>query len=122
MENLEPAATRERERRLERDMRSRRILGALLMPLLILGGCYMGSSSVQAPPPPPPAPVETVSAQPGPTYVWIPGAYTWQQPTRTYVWVPGHWTVPPRDHAWVPGHWETQASGPVWVDGQWRHN
>ena len=105
-------------------MRSSRIAGNLLLLLLPLHivGCAMGPSSVQAPPPPPPAPVETVSAQPGPAYVWIPGAYTWQQSTRTYVWVPGHWTIPPQGHAWVPGHWETHVGGPVWVDGQWRHN
>jgi WXXGXW repeat (2 copies) len=58
----------------------------------------------------------------GPSYVWVPGSYTWQPPNRTYVWVPGHWTIPPQGLVWVPGHWETQANGTVWVDGQWRHN
>jgi WXXGXW repeat (2 copies) len=106
----------------EMTMPARFIVGGLLTALLLLGGCSMFSSAVQAPPPPPPAPVETISPQPGATYVWIPGAYTWQAPTRTYVWVPGHWTVPPKDYVWVPGHWETQANGTVWVDGQWRHN
>jgi hypothetical protein len=37
--------------------------------------------------PPPAAPLETVPAQPSPSYVWVPGAYTWQSATRTYVWV-----------------------------------
>jgi hypothetical protein len=103
-------------------LKKRSTLGALVTSLLILGGCYMPPSRVQAPPPPPAAPLEAVPAQPGPTYVWVPGAYTWQPVTRTYVWVPGHWTVPPRGYVWVPGHWETQANGTVWVDGQWRHN
>ena len=103
-------------------MKTRSMLGALAVSLLILGGCHLPPSAVQAPPPPPAAPLETVPAQPGPTYVWVPGAYTWQSATRTYVWVPGHWTVPPQGYVWVPGHWETQANGTVWVDGQWRHN
>ena len=103
-------------------MKTRSMLGALAMSLLILGGCHLPPSTVQAPPPPPAAPLETVPARPSPSYVWVPGAYTWQSATRTYVWVPGHWTVPPQGYVWVPGHWETQANGTVWVDGQWRHN
>jgi WXXGXW repeat (2 copies) len=103
-------------------MMRRSILGGLAISLLVLGGCYMPPSNVQAPPPPPAAPAENVPAQPSPNYVWVPGAYTWQSATRTYVWVPGHWTVPPQGYVWVPGHWETQANGSSWVDGQWRHN
>jgi hypothetical protein len=104
-------------------MKTRSILGGLLTSVLFLGGCYIPPpSKVQAPPPPPPVPVETVPAQPGPKYVWVPGSYTWQPVTRTYAWVPGHWTIPPQGYVWVPGHWETQANGTVWVDGQWRHN
>lgn len=97
-------------------------VGSVLIAAAVLGGCYMPPSSVQAPPTPPPAPMETVSAQPGPSYVWVPGTYTWQPATRTYVWVPGHWTVPPRGYVWVPGHWETHSTGNQWVDGYWRPN
>lgn len=103
-------------------MKTRSVLGGLLAPLLLMGGCYMPSAKVQAPPPTPPAPLETVPDRPGPKYVWVPGSYTWQPATRTYVWVPGHWTIPPQGYVWVPGHWETQANGTVWVDGQWRHD
>ena len=103
-------------------MTSRSIVGSCLIATAILGGCYMPRSSVQAPPPQPAAPVETVPAQPGPNYVWVPGAYTWQPASRAYVWVPGHWTIPPRGYVWVPGHWETHTSGNQWVDGYWRQN
>lgn len=103
-------------------MMTRAILGGLLASLLLLGGCYLPPSSVQAPPPTPAAPLETVPPQPGPAYVWVPGSYTWQPATRAYVWVPGHWTVAPRGFVWVPGHWETQATGNVWVDAHWRQN
>ena len=103
-------------------MKTRSALGALAMSLLILGGCTMSPTRVQAPPPPPAAQPEVVPAKPGPSYVWVPGSYTWQPANKTYVWVPGHWTIPPQGFVWVPGHWETQANGTVWVDGQWRHN
>ena len=106
-----------------RSMRIRSIVAALAAPLLVLGGCSaFPHSAAQAPPPAPAAPLETVPPQPGPSYVWVPGSYTWQPVSRTYVWVPGHWTIPPRGYAWVPGHWETQANGNVWVDGYWRQN
>ena len=78
-------------------MLSRTIVGAVLASLLILAGCStFPHSAAQAPPPAPASPMETVPPQPGPTYVWVPGAYTWQPATRAYVWVPGHWTVPPK--------------------------
>ena len=104
-------------------MKTRSMLGALPMSLLILGGCHLPPSAVQAPPPPPAAPLETVPAQPGPTPTCgCPEPTRGSPPRRTYVWVPGHWTVPPQGYVWVPGHWETQANGTVWVDGQWHHN
>jgi hypothetical protein len=77
-------------------MKSRSILEGLVMALLFLGGCHLPPSAMQAPPPPPAAPVEAVPAQPGPSYVWVLGSYTWQPASRTYVWVPGHWTIPPQ--------------------------
>jgi hypothetical protein len=113
---------RARDRRPETKVRMRPILGGLVMSFLLLGGCYLPSSTVQAPPPPPAAPTETLPPQPGPAYVWVPGSHVWQPATRAYVWVPGYWTIPPQGYAWVPGHWETRANGTVWIDGQWRHN
>jgi hypothetical protein len=102
---------------------SRPLAAGVLASLLIVAGCSTTRySGAQAPPPAPASPAEAVPAQPGPAYVWVPGAYAWQPATRTYVWVPGHWTIPPRGYVWVPGHWETQASGNVWVDGAWRAN
>lgn len=117
-----PSVAGTRPNRREKAMKARSMLGGLLTSLLLLGGCYMPPSTTQGPPPPPAAPLETVPAQPSPSYVWVPGSNTWQPATRTYVWAPGHWTVPPQGYAWVPGHWETQANGSVWVDEQWRHN
>jgi hypothetical protein len=102
---------------------TRSTLAGLMGSMLLVAGCGTYPHTAGTPPPPPPAaPTETMPPQPGPTYAWVPGAYTWQPATRTYVWVPGHWTVPPRGHVWVPGHWQTQANGNVWVDGQWRQN
>jgi hypothetical protein len=89
--------------------------------LLALAACSASPAVVQsAPPPMPAAPVEVRTAQPAPSYVWIPGRYEWRPADRTYVWVPGHWTVPPPGHVWVPGHWETRPDGSVWVESRWQ--
>src|SRR5262249_4903274 len=91
----------------------------LAVASLLLTACARGS--VQAPPPQPPGPpAESMTPQPSPAYVWIPGGYVWQPTTRAYVWVPGHWTVPPAGQMWEPGHWESTADGHVWVDGRWK--
>ncbi len=89
---------------------------------MLLAGCYAPTQlgPAQAPPAPPPAPAEAMPLQPNPSYVWVPGSYTWNATTRMYVWVPGHWTVPPPGQVWVPGHWETASTGQIWVEGHWR--
>jgi hypothetical protein len=80
--------------------------------------------SAQAPAPvvvaeAPPAPVtEEIYAAPGPDYVWVGGAWTWN---GAWVWGPGHWAHPPyHGAAWVGGSWSHGSRGYVWVGGRWR--
>jgi hypothetical protein len=70
------------------------------------------------PPPPGPAVVEPQPLCPGPTYVWVPGYYSWH--AGAYVWVSGRWEVPPRGAVWVPGHWVPRRRGYIWIPGHFR--
>ncbi|HTL54420.1 MAG TPA: hypothetical protein VL361_02020 [Candidatus Limnocylindrales bacterium] len=73
---------------------------------------------VQAPPPPPR--VEYVPLAPGPTYVWVPGYWSWRV-GGGWMWVGGHYVVRPHPHAvWVGGHWTRHGHGYVWIGGHWR--
>jgi hypothetical protein len=74
---------------------------------------------------PPPPVVEKVVVAPGPGYVWVPGAWMWQDggahENGRWIWVAGYWSVPPAPQAhWVPGYWErTNFGGRRWRDGHW---
>jgi hypothetical protein len=86
-------------------MKTRSMLGALAVSLLILGGCHLPPSGVEAPPPPPAAPLEDGVGSARPDLCVGARSLHVASPTRTYVWVPGHWTIPPQGYVWVPGHW-----------------
>jgi hypothetical protein len=70
--------------------------------------------------PPPPA-AEAIPPQPGPSFVWVSGHWTWKGPWRHWVWTRGYWANQPYSNArWVPGHWMQAATGGwVWIQGQW---
>jgi hypothetical protein len=69
---------------------------------------------------PPPAPLpESMTSQPSPQHVWIPGYWAWRNNQQQ--WVGGHWELPPRPGAtWVPSRWEQRGSEYVFVDGYWQ--
>lgn len=69
---------------------------------------------------PPPAPLrDTMSPQPAPDEVWIPGYWAWRDNQQQ--WIAGHWETPPHPGAtWVPPRWEQRGSDWVFVDGYWQ--
>ena len=67
---------------------------------------------------PPPLRVEVQSRSPGPYYVWVPGAWTWN---GRWVWTAGYWDRPPRQGAvWVPHRYQHRNGVHVWVRGGWQ--
>ena len=65
-------------------MKTRSALGALAMSLLILGGCTIcRPRRCRHRHRRRPHRRKVVPAQPSPSYVWVPGSYTWQQANRT---------------------------------------
>jgi hypothetical protein len=73
---------------------------------------------VTEPPPPPPVIVESVTLAPGPSYVYIGGAWVWH---GRWVWQPSRWVHPPRYGAvWVPQHYANHNGVHVFVGGYWR--
>jgi hypothetical protein len=82
--------------------------------------CMMntGGNVVAAQAPPPPQ-TEVVMGAPGPDYVWVDGAWTWNG--VAWVWIGGRWVLPPYPHAiWVGPHWERWPHGWHRVPGYWR--
>ncbi|HUA65178.1 MAG TPA: YXWGXW repeat-containing protein [Alphaproteobacteria bacterium] len=88
-------------------------------------------ATVNSPPPPPPTtvvtsdqapppPTETVTAAPGPGYVWIGGEWQWNG--AGWVWAGGYWTYPPYPNAfWVRGYWyRGPFGGWRYARGHWR--
>ncbi|GEM_PF-2593255 len=61
---------------------------------------------------------ETIPQAPDTDYIWVRGAWEWQD--DRWVWSPGHWEQPHPGHEWVPGHWERTEGGYVWVSPHWR--
>jgi WXXGXW repeat (2 copies) len=88
------------------------VLGATL---LVSTEVFATQISIRIGPPPPPRVVEVVPANPGPSYIWVPGY--WYPQGRHYRWHEGYWTLAPYPGAyWVvpryeggeyfPGFWE----------------
>lgn len=71
--------------------------------------------------PPPPIRVEN----PGPSrrgYIWIEGAWSWDNNAKQYDWVPGHWERTKANRRWEPVRWQQQGNVWIRVGGQWTIN
>ena len=113
-------------------MRGRLIRSALAaglgLSLTSLAGCDVYYSNayvsrdvvVAAPIYDPPLPVEVVTVQPGPAYVWVGGYYDYYG--GGYVWRPGYWGRPPRPglRFFPPRYVRGYGGGFVMVHGGWR--
>ena len=55
-------------------------------------------------------------------YIWIEGAWDWNQQARQYDWVPGHWERTKAGHRWQPVRWEQQGGVYVRIGGTWQIN
>jgi hypothetical protein len=97
---------------------------------LLVSGCVTRERVIyrQAPPPnsgevvvteaPPPVIVETETLAPGPSYVWIGGAWVWH---GHWVWQSGRWAYPPHPGAvWVGHRYEYRNGVHVYIHGYWR--
>jgi hypothetical protein len=61
---------------------------------------------------------ETITPEPGPGYVWIPGY--WERSPDTWDWISGHWAKPPDKKAhWVNGYWQWDEGKWHWMAGHW---
>jgi hypothetical protein len=73
------------------------------------------------PPPMPPPQAEIIMAQPGPDFLWIGGAWSWNARQGRYAWAGGRWERPPhRGARWNGPHWERRGGGNVFIEGSWR--
>ncbi len=68
--------------------------------------------------PPPPPRVEVIAVTPGPGYVWIGGAWYWD---NRWSWRSGYWARPPRFGAvWVGPRYVYHGGRRMWYGGYWR--
>jgi WXXGXW repeat (2 copies) len=67
---------------------------------------------------PPPLPVYEQPPVPGPSYLWVPGY--WSYGPYGYFWVPGTWVQPPEvGLLWTPGYWAWSDGFFLWNGGYW---
>jgi hypothetical protein len=79
------------------------------------------AKAVTVPAAPPPAPHEATPEAPDPSYVLVPGHWSWTD--GAYVWVPPLWVVPPSTHAtWSSPRWLRRGHTWLYVRGHWSSN
>jgi WXXGXW repeat (2 copies) len=77
-------------------------------------------AEVVVPQAPPMPRAEAISASPGASYVWIPGAWDWRG--SDWVWEQGRWAYPPMPGAvWVPHRCESRNGTYVFIHGGWKY-
>ena len=71
--------------------------------------------------PPPPLPVYLQPPCPAPSYLWVPGYWSWDG--FDYYWVSGDWVLPPTvGLLWTPGYWAWRDTIYSFNEGYWgRH-
>lgn len=91
---------------------------------LMDGGCAVYTepvgvnAEVEVAADPPPLIVETITASPGPDFVWIGGSWVWN---GRWVWEHGRWGRPPHVGAvWVANRYEVRNGHRVFIRGGWR--
>lgn len=68
---------------------------------------------------PPPLRREVVLARPGPQFLWVSGAWHWED---EWVWIPGRWIVRPvREAKWVRASYVKVRGGWKYVPPHWSH-
>jgi hypothetical protein len=103
-----------------KNLRTRRLLGALLVALVTCGASILASAAVfvSVNIAPPPLIVYEQPPAPAPGYIWTPGY--WAYGDDGYYWVPGTWVLAPFVGAlWTPGYWGWYDDRFVWYDGYW---
>ena len=85
--------------------------GALLMPVVSLGGSDIVSDAPQ----PPPRVEHEPPHRDG--YVWASGY--WEKYGRSFHWVAGTWINERRGVHWIPDHWDPVGSEWHYVRGHW---
>jgi hypothetical protein len=67
---------------------------------------------------PPALQQEVVLAQPSPSYVWLPGYWTWRN--DRYEWMAGHWELPPGSSTvWTAPRWQQEGNAYRFYEGYW---
>lgn len=98
---------------------------------MLVTGCVVHEHTVVPPPvvldsgapvyvatPPPPPQVDAVTVSPGPGYIWVGGAWYWD---NRWVWRSGYWGRPPRPGAvWIGPRYIYHGGRRIWYRGYWR--
>lgn len=87
------------------------------LAVLMLFGC---SEHILDKFPEPPAPVCKSPVNPGGSYRWTPGKWSWSKKGDYYVWRDGRWTGSRKHTKWVDGHWVETVAGTRYVAGHWK--
>lgn len=88
---------------------------ALFIVLQVLTSCT-GYIVATAPPAPPD---EVIIVAPSPSYVWVPGYYSYSG--GAYIWVQGSYRIPPRGKTtYVQSQWHKTPKGYKRSKGYWK--
>ena len=93
---------------------------AVVLVALASAPALAAPAGVFVPAPPPVARVERVLPRAAaPTFVWVPGHYSWSG--RRYLWIRGAWLPPPRTAwIWQPPRWVVVDGRGQFFEGYWR--
>ena len=94
------------------------VVWKLLPPVRYVPGdrCANGGKCVDSPPPPDKG--EAAGISPDPSYIWMPGYYSYFSKTG-FQWNDGQWESPRPGFHWSAPHWEQFHSKWVFTPGMW---
>jgi len=96
----------------------KKTLIALLLTIILLGGCARKTVYIKIAPPERKTEIRTEN--PGIKYIWVKGYWKWNRNRNNYKWIPGHWVKKREGKIWIAGSWERTRRGWIWVESYWK--